>query len=68
MSYLEYQKMILEKVSFDKFLFEKELRKSLSMVSSQQEVAELKTWAVARYGSEHADALSRNFSAQRGLC
>ncbi|TAF34099.1 MAG: hypothetical protein EAZ57_03870 [Cytophagales bacterium] len=59
MSYLEYQKMILEKVSFDKTLFEKELSKGLRSVSTPQEEAELKGWAVRHYGLQHSDVLSK---------
>lgn len=41
---LEYVKMILQKVSFDRRLFRKEYRKSLGWLS-MQEVNELRVWA-----------------------
>ena len=40
---LEYTKMILEKVSFDVRLLEKEYRKAIAMLSPL-EVRELNTW------------------------
>jgi hypothetical protein len=47
-SMLEYSKLILEKVSFDKRLFWKEYKKlSRSLVSS--ETHELKSWIRERY-------------------
>lgn len=48
MTMLEYVKMILEKVSFDKVLFEKELKKGLSMLIPS-EVKELKSWCYAKF-------------------
>lgn len=44
---LEYVKMILEKVSFDKTLFIKEYRKSLGWLK-QHEIADLKNWIRGR--------------------
>lgn len=42
-SMLEYMKVILRKVSFDRSLFRKEYRKSLNWLS-KNEVNELKSW------------------------
>lgn len=46
---LEYVKMILDKVSFDVNLFQKELLKSLRWLS-EPEKQELKTWTEQQYG------------------
>ncbi|MFN6943510.1 MAG: hypothetical protein ACK4ND_01080 [Cytophagaceae bacterium] len=46
---LEYCKNILEKVSFDKALFEKELKKSKNWLS-REEICELRKWAGKRFG------------------
>lgn len=43
MTMLEYNKMILEKVSFYPKLFKKELRKALSQ-SGKEEIKQLKQW------------------------
>ncbi|PWJ36146.1 hypothetical protein [Sediminitomix flava] len=40
---LEYSKMILEKVAFDKTLFEKELRKAMTILPKDDK-EELKRW------------------------
>lgn len=45
---LEFSKKILSKVSFDKKLFKKELRKSISWVS-KKEVITLKIWSLTTF-------------------
>jgi hypothetical protein len=45
---LEFSKKILCKVSFDRKLFKKELRKSISWVS-KKEVITLKIWALTTF-------------------
>ena len=47
---LEYVKLILQKVSFDLTLFEKELRKSVTYLG-QDEVAALRTWCYSTFKS-----------------
>lgn len=56
---LEYVKTILQKVSFDPVLFEKELRKSISVYLMPREVEQLREWCYrAFYHSErHADII-----------
>ncbi|MCC5946286.1 MAG: hypothetical protein JJT94_15245 [Bernardetiaceae bacterium] len=57
---LEYQKMIIDKVSFCKELFEKELRKSVARLSAE-EVESLRYWAYQRYGNSHYEILQACF-------
>jgi hypothetical protein len=45
---LEFSKKILSKVSFDRKLFKKELRKSISWVS-KKEVITLKIWSLTTF-------------------
>ena len=45
---LEFSKKVLNKVSFDKTLFRKELQKSLRWLS-KKEMAHLKIWALATF-------------------
>lgn len=52
---LEYSKLILKKVSFDSFLFEKELKKSLNYLMPH-EIEDLLTWAKVQHG-EYSDIL-----------
>ncbi|MDX2302300.1 MAG: hypothetical protein NW226_05835 [Microscillaceae bacterium] len=48
---LEYVKLILQKVSFDLRLFEKELRKSIANYLAPDEIQSLKKWCYENYGS-----------------
>jgi hypothetical protein len=48
MTVLEYSKMVLEKVSFDKKLFKKELRKALRWIK-KDEVRQLILWCRDKY-------------------
>lgn len=61
---LEYQKMIIQKVSFSKTLFEKELRKAIASLSSN-EVYELRSWAISQFGRLYYDILQRCFASSR---
>ena len=47
-SFLEYTKYILEKVSFDRSLFHKELVKAISWLK-KDEVPSLKAWCLASF-------------------
>lgn len=46
-SYLKYYQLILEKVSFDRGLWEKEYRKAMEVLDDH-EAAELRKWASKR--------------------
>lgn len=58
---LEYAKTILEKVSFDRCLFEKELRKALSNLL-KEEVQTLRSWCYEKYGQVYAVVLDQCFA------
>jgi hypothetical protein len=45
---LDYTKIILQRVSFDETLFEKELKKSLTELI-KEEVLELKRWCIENF-------------------
>ncbi|SNC75368.1 hypothetical protein SAMN06265337_2839 [Hymenobacter gelipurpurascens] len=57
---LEYAKTILLKVSFDKILFEKELRKALRMLVPM-ELSELKSWCYQQFSKVYSRILNRVF-------
>lgn len=61
-SMLEYFKLILRKVSFDRFLFEKELRKSIARLI-QPEIEELKVWCYQNFSLRFRPELDRCFIA-----
>lgn len=56
---LKYMKTILEKVSFDAKIFEKELRKAIDRLSFE-ELQDLKVWCYKRF-NEQAAILDRCF-------
>lgn len=58
---LEYAKTILLKVSFDKILFEKELRKALRMLLPD-ELVELKAWCYEKFSTLYRRILNRVFT------
>lgn len=64
LSMLEYIKTILQKVSFDKALFEKELAKAINMLVPD-EVKQLKRWCYAQFGSMYRAVLNRCFARVR---
>lgn len=56
--------MILQKVSFDKALFEKELKKAIAMLVPD-ELRELKSWCYTQFGKMYRIVLNRCFSRVR---
>ena len=60
---LEYMKTILEKVSFDKHLFEKEYEKA-KIKLSKQEFEELEAWVMHKFGKKVILANGRLMLAQ----
>lgn len=60
MKMLEYVKLILEKVSFESSLFEKELRKGIKALTFR-EIRELKKWCYEKFGSIYRGILNRTF-------
>jgi hypothetical protein len=58
---LEYVKTILKKVSFDRKLFEKELKKAINSLIID-EIKELKAWCYKKFGHLYPKILNRSFS------
>ncbi|MGL4631128.1 MAG: hypothetical protein ACRCVT_07980 [Leadbetterella sp.] len=57
---LEYIKLILEKVSFDKKLFRKELLKGISRLA-KSDIKELRSWCYDRFGTSYMTVLNEVF-------
>ncbi len=57
---LDYVKMILLKVSFNKVLFEKELRKALKMLMPA-EVPDFRAWCYQQFSRIYSRVLKRVF-------
>jgi hypothetical protein len=53
---LELSKQILQKVSFDRELFKKELRKSISWINPNER-SDLKEWCLATFGMVYKDLI-----------
>jgi hypothetical protein len=60
---LEYVKLILEKVSFDQHLFEKELKKSIKQLKTIKEDLEaFKKWCYEKFANRHEQILQKCFA------
>lgn len=64
-SMLEYVKMILRKVCFDRSLFEKELRKALGRLVGE-EIEALRIWCFDTFSSRYRPILTRCFRTVQG--
>lgn len=58
---LELCKEILTKVSFDRFLFSKELRKAIKWLKGDEELNHLRTWCMEKFGSRYSDIIKSSF-------
>lgn len=59
-SMLKYVKSILVRVSFDAFLFEKELRKAINLLITE-EVETLRIWCFKKFKKQYEPVLIRCF-------
>jgi hypothetical protein len=64
MTTLEYVKVILQKVSFDAKLFEKELRKAIKTLL-MEEIKELRAWCSEQFGIMYNQLIEKCFSRMR---
>ncbi len=58
---LKYTKTILQKVSFNKYLFKKELMKSVKWLK-RDEVILLEAWCIINFGSIYNDVIAEAFN------
>ena len=61
---LDYAKLILVKVSFNQFLFEKELRKAIATLLPY-EVKSLEEWCYLNFGDMYETTLQHCFTKKR---
>ena len=59
---LEYTKTILQKVSFNRTLFAKELRKSLQWLQ-KDEIYLLRVWCLVTFGDLYLDVIQDTFKS-----
>lgn len=62
---LEYVKTVLMKVSFDKMLFEKELRKALNLLLPA-EIQEFREWCYRKFSNNYEPVLNKYFVSFAG--
>jgi hypothetical protein len=62
---LEYVKLILTKVSFNRALFEKELRKALKMLQPV-DVPDFRSWCYQQFARIYRTVLKRVFGNSQG--
>jgi hypothetical protein len=58
---IEYAKVILPKVTFNKFLFRKELLKCISWMKPSER-GELKRWCFLNFSNQYPDVLDEAFA------
>ncbi len=63
---LDYIKTVLQKVSFDKGLFEKELRKALKILK-KTDTQKLKNWCYEQFSDRYQTILNQYFESQLAL-
>jgi len=56
----ELSKQVLQKVSFDRLLFKKELSKSINWLK-KEEITLLKVWCMATFGHLYRDLITETF-------
>lgn len=59
---LELSKTVLERVSFDKQLFRKELEKTTKWLK-KEELLLLKAWCITTFGAQYMEMITEVFSA-----
>ncbi len=59
---VELSKHVLQKVSFDRELFKKELRKSLKWIKPEEWVP-FKAWCLATFGTKYPDVIADTFDS-----
>jgi hypothetical protein len=57
---LELCKEILVKVSFDKYLFQKELQKSIQWIKTE-EIRNFRTWVMSKFGGMYPEVIQTAF-------
>jgi hypothetical protein len=58
---LKYTETVLQKVSFNKDLFRKELKKSIKWLKKEEMII-LKTWCLINFGAIYMDVITEVFN------
>ncbi len=57
----ELSKEILQKVSFDRELFQKELKKAIKWLQNTAEVKKLRSWCIEKFGHVYNEIIAKAF-------
>ncbi len=60
---LELSKQILVKVSFDKYLFQKELHKAVKWIKDSNELQAFREWCLIEFGDLYPNVIRKAFKA-----
>ncbi|MEY3399081.1 MAG: hypothetical protein RL220_1675 [Bacteroidota bacterium] len=58
---LDFCKEVLTKVSFDRALFRKELKKAIRWLKMEVELVQLKNWCLENFGSKYREIILSEF-------
>ena len=59
---LDFSKKIIHAVSFDKALFQKELRKVLKWLNNTDEVQKFQEWCIIEFGAKYPKIIQNTFA------
>ncbi len=59
---LDYSKKLLSKVSFDRQLFKKELKKSIAWIKKEERLT-LQIWCLSTFGHLYKDVIVESFNS-----
>jgi hypothetical protein len=58
---VELCKEILTKVSFDRYLFQKELKKAIKWIQNPVELRQFKEWCIREFGGKYPKIIEKTF-------
>jgi hypothetical protein len=58
---VELCKEILTKVSFDRYLFQKELKKAIKWIQNPVELHQFKEWCIREFGGKYPKIIEKTF-------
>ena len=61
---IELTQKILRAVSFDKQLFQKELRKALKWINDAEEIKKFQEWCIIEFGTKYPKVISSAFATR----
>lgn len=59
---LDFTKKILRGVSFDAFLFQKELNKALKWITDTEEIKRFQEWCITEFGTKYPVIIKKAFA------